>query len=77
VSARWRAAVESFGRVFAAAALAAYLELGKAPLDLGVADVEVLANAGIAAVVLTVVNALRRGETRFGRGTAEPEVVRS
>lgn len=59
----------SYVRVFGASLLAAYLTLGKLPLDLGVDDAKTLFNAGIAAVVLTLVNYFRKGETRFGRGS--------
>lgn len=62
-----RALLASFGRVFAAAALAAYLNLGKAPLDLRLDDAGVLFNAGVGAALLTLVNYLRDGDTRFGR----------
>jgi hypothetical protein len=61
----------SFWRVFAAAALAAYLEIGKSPLNLNLDDASALANAGIAAIILTLVNYLRSGETRFGRGAED------
>lgn len=63
-----KALVGSFLRVFAAAAFAAYLQTGKAPLDLGWADAKAFLNAGIAALVLTCYNYLRPGETRFGTG---------
>lgn len=62
-----KALLASFGRVFAAAALAAYLNVGKAPLDLRLDDLKGLVNAGIGAALLTLVNYLRSGETRFGR----------
>lgn len=71
MSAKTKALLGSFGRVFAAAALAAYLELGKAPLDLRLDDAKSLVNAGIAALLLTVLNYLRPGETRFGRGSED------
>lgn len=66
-----RALLTSFGRVFAAALLTAYLQLGKAPLDLGLDDAEALLNAGIGALILTAINYFRTGETRFGRGSRD------
>lgn len=59
-------ALRSYLRVFAAALIAAYLQLGVAPLDLALGDLKTLGNAGIAAALLTAFNALRSGETRFG-----------
>lgn len=61
-----RALLLSYVRIFGASLLAAYLTLGKSPLDLGADDAKTLLNAGIAAVVLTLVNYFRKGETRFG-----------
>lgn len=66
-----KAMLSSFGRIFLAAALAAYLQLAKAPLDLQLDDIKTLLNAGIAAAVLTLVNFLRTGETRFGTGSVD------
>lgn len=71
MSTKTKALVGSFFRVFGAAALAAYLELGKAPLDLRLDDAKTLVNAGIAALVLTAINYLRSGETRFGLGSQD------
>lgn len=71
MSAKTKALLGSFGRVFLAAALAAYLEIGKKPLDLRLDDATALVNAGIAALILTTVNWLRSGETRFGRGSED------
>ena len=64
-----KALVGSYLRIFAAAVLAAYLNLKKAPVDLRLSDLTTLLNAGISSAVLTVVNFLRSGETRFGRGS--------
>lgn len=66
-----KAMLASFGRVFAAASLAAYLNLGVAPLDLRLGDLKELVGAGIGALLLTLVNYLREGETRFGRSSAD------
>lgn len=66
-----KAMLASFGRIFAAAALAAYLNLGKAPLDLRAEDLKILFNAGIGAALLTLVNYLRQGETRFGTNSQD------
>lgn len=71
MSAKTKALLGSFARVFAAAALAAFLELGKQPLDLRLDDAKSLVNAGIAALILTLINYLRPGETRFGRGSED------
>lgn len=65
------AAALSTGRVFLAASLGAYLTLGKAPDDLGLTDLKGFLYAGVAAVLLTAANWLRKGETRFGRGADE------
>lgn len=69
---RREAAARSFLRVLAATTLASYFELGKAPLDLTWSDGRALGNAALAAALLTTYNALRSGETRFGRGSDEP-----
>jgi hypothetical protein len=66
-----KAALTSAGRVFAAAALAAFLSSGESVSMLDLQDLRLLLDAGSAAVALTVVNALRRGETRFGLGAGE------
>lgn len=71
MSPKRKAMLASFGRIFAAAALAAYLNLGKAPLDLRLEDLKILFNAGIGAAMLTLVNYLRSGETRFGNGSQD------
>lgn len=71
ISVKTQAMLSSYGRVFLAAALAAFLTLGKGPTALGVSDLLVLVDAGIAALVITALNALRKGETRFGRGSAD------
>lgn len=61
-----KAALYSFGRTLAATAISAYLELGKAPLDLELSDLKTLVNATIAAGILFAFNFVRPGETRFG-----------
>lgn len=71
MSDKTKAMVASFGRVFAAAALAAYLNLGVAPLDLRLEDAKALFSAGIGAALLTLINFLRSGETRFGSGSQD------
>jgi hypothetical protein len=65
---RRQAALRSFLRVLAATALASYLELGVAPLDLRPEHATSIVNAVLAAAALTAFNAMRQGETRFGRG---------
>lgn len=69
MSDKTKAMLASFGRVFAAASICAYLNLGKQPLDLQFEDAKVLINAGIGAGLLTLANYLRTGETRFGRAS--------
>lgn len=71
MSAKTKAMLTSFLRVLGATTLAAYLELGKAPLDLRLDDLTAIVNATIAALILTAVNYLRSGETRFGRGAED------
>lgn len=71
MSVKTKAMLNSFGRVLAATILAAYLELGKAPLDLRLDDLSAIVNATIAALILTAVNWLRSGESRFGRGSED------
>lgn len=66
-----RALLGSFGRVFAAAAFARALGLDHGLTHISVEDVRVVTDAGLAAVLLTAVNYLRPGETRFGR-TPDP-----
>lgn len=63
-----RAAAASYARVFAAAVVAAFLASGEGLSTLSVDDLRLLADAGFAALALTAVNALRRGEERFGVG---------
>jgi hypothetical protein len=70
---RRQAAFASFRRVLLATALAAYLELGVAPLDLRPEHATAILNAVLAAAALTAFNAVRPGETRFGRGAGEVE----
>lgn len=62
-----QAALRSFLRVLTATALATYLELGVAPLDLRPEHAPAILNAVLAAALLTAFNAVRPGETRFGR----------
>lgn len=71
MSVKTKAMLGSFGRTLLACLLAAYLELGKKPLDLNAEDFSALANATIAALILLAVNYLRSGETRFGRGAQD------
>lgn len=66
-----KAALFSFLRVFGAAAGAVYLTIGKAPLDLTASDYRDLANAGLAALALTLINYFRSGETRFGKSSED------
>lgn len=63
-----RACAASLARVFLAACLTAYLATGESLLTLNQEVWRSIVAAGISAVALTVINALRRGETRFGRG---------
>jgi hypothetical protein len=67
MSAQLGAAAASAGRVFAAASLGAYLAMGKAPDELAWDDLKGFAAAGVAALALTAVNWLRKGDTRFGK----------
>jgi hypothetical protein len=71
LSSQLLAAAASTGRVFATASLGAYLALGKAPDALTWDDLKGFVFAGLAALGLTAVNWLRKGETRFGTN-AEP-----
>jgi hypothetical protein len=70
--AQLRAAALSASRVFAAAAIAAWLATGQSVSELDVADLHLVLDAGAGAVLVTAGNALRRGETRFGRGATPP-----
>lgn len=71
MSDKTKALLLSFFRIFGAALLAAFLQLGKAPLDLEAEDLKSLANAAIGALALTLFNYFRQGETRFGRGSKD------
>ena len=66
-----KALLESWGRVFITAALAAYIATGVAPWEIDAEGWKAIAAAGIAATVLTVYNYLRPGETRFGNGASQ------
>jgi hypothetical protein len=58
----------SYLRLFAAAAIAAYLVLGTAPLDLQWEDAKALLNAGIGALIVSIGNALNPADNRYGIG---------
>lgn len=66
-----KALLTSFLRVLFATALAAYLEIGKKPLDLRLDDLENFFNAIVGALALTAFNYFRAGETRFGVGSQD------
>lgn len=63
----------SYVRLFAAAAIACYLTLGKQPLELGSQDWKAIANAAIAALILGVFNALNPSDSRYGVGAPKPK----
>lgn len=63
-----KAAAASYARVFFAAALGTYIASGDTPFTLDGTDLRALAASGAAALALTVFNALRPGETRYGVG---------
>lgn len=63
-----KAAAASAARVFLAAATGAYVALGKTPEELTQADLKYLAGAGVAALLATGTNWLRKGDSRYGRG---------
>jgi hypothetical protein len=63
-----RAAATSAGRVFLGGVVVAFLSSGESVSALDVDDLVLLLDAGAGALVVTVGNALRAGETRFGRG---------
>jgi hypothetical protein len=71
MSPKTKAMLTSFGRVFAAALLTAYLSLGKTPTDLRLEDLKALLDAALGALALTAVNYFRTGETRFGVGSED------
>jgi hypothetical protein len=62
------AAATSAGRVFLGGVVVAFLANGESASQLDVEDLVLLLDAGAGAVIVTVGNALRSGETRFGRG---------
>jgi len=63
-----KAALLSYVRVFAGAALAAYIALGKTPFDLAGDDAKVVISAGVAALVVVVANAVNPRDARYGIG---------
>lgn len=70
MSPQLRAAAASYGRVFLGAVLVAFLASGESASTLSLDDLRLLLDAGIGAMAVTGANALRRGETRFGRGAS-------
>lgn len=66
-----RAALASYARVFAGAVLVAFLASGEGVSTLGLDDLRLFLDAGVGALAVTAGNALRTGETRFGRGASE------
>lgn len=74
MSPQLRDAAASYARVFAAAVLVAFLSSGKSASALELADLRLLVDAGIGALALTLANALRPGESRFGVGATTPPV---
>lgn len=66
-----KSAAASCARVFAGAVLVAFLASGEGVSTLSLDDLRLLLDAGVGALAVTAANALRPGETRFGRG-AEP-----
>jgi hypothetical protein len=68
-----RAALASAGRVFLGGVIVAFLAHGEPASQLDLADLRLLLDAGVGALAVTAANALRRGESRFGRGaTPDP-----
>lgn len=65
---QYKAAAASCARVFAGAVLVAFLAAGEGVSTLSLDDLRLLFDAGVGALAVTGVNALRSGETRFGRG---------
>ena len=63
-----KAFVISYLRLFVAAAIGAYLMLGKQPLELGSQDLKAIANAAIGALIVAVFNALNPKDGRYGVG---------
>lgn len=66
--AQMAAAATSAARVFLGGVVVAFLAHGEPVSALGAEDLVLLLDAGAGAVIVTVGNALRTGETRFGRG---------
>jgi hypothetical protein len=62
----------SYARLFLAAAITAYLIIGKQPLELGSADWRVIANAAIGALIIAAGNALNPKDGRYGVGAPRP-----
>ena len=60
MSRKWQAALGSYLKIFAAAAIACYLA--------GVRDPGMLLDAGLAAVLPVIYNALNPADDRYGRG---------
>jgi hypothetical protein len=61
-------AAASYGRVFAGAVVVAFLASGEGLSTLSLDDLRLLLDAGVGALAVTAANALRPGESRFGRG---------
>jgi hypothetical protein len=64
------AAATSASRIFLGGVVVAFLANGESVSQLDVDDLVLLLDAGAGAVIVTVGNALRSGETRFGRGAS-------
>jgi hypothetical protein len=60
MSTKWQAALVSYLKLFAAAMIACYLA--------GVRDPEMILDAGLAAVLPVIYNALSPRDKRYGRG---------
>ena len=60
MSRKWQAALGSYLKIFAAASIACYLA--------GVRDPWMLVDAGLAAVLPVIYNALSSSDKRYGRG---------
>lgn len=67
-----KAAACSYARVFLVASLAAYIASGDSPFTVSGEDLKTIVSAGAASLALTVVNALRPGDSRFGVGAPKP-----
>lgn len=66
--AQMTAAATSAGRVFLGGVVVAFLANGEPVSQIAADDLVLLLDAGAGAVIVTIGNALRSGETRFGRG---------